>query len=271
MAKKKKQKSKAYRLSKTDKRIYKILTVLSPICSIILTVMGIYKLQQAAFEDTRLLAQKHPGLLISLFSGIAAGFVIAVLLHELKEKKQPIFKAPDLPSSVGASTAPIFSRRFWKALCSDRKKSAAGLCAIFLTAGLPLIALLSLNPKKCLYDDGSFSVYNILNENTEQYSVADVEEVIISTPLHRSHRRRHTVYRRRYEIKISMQNGKSFLLLYGDFQSMEGVYQTKNCFPADLITIEGEENIESVIQDMNLNQRECELLYQIFDLSPPSS
>jgi hypothetical protein len=63
-----------------------------------------------------------------------------------------------------------------------------------------------------------------------------------------------------------MQDGKSFLFSYGDFQSMEAVYQAKNCFSPDVVTVEGEENIESVIQDMNLDEHESELLYRIFEI-----
>lgn len=259
---KKKKKSPKCRLSKTDKNIYKILTVLPPIFSTILTVTTFKRLQKSVFENTHILAQKSPLLLVFLFSGIASGLIIAGIFHRLKGKKQPIFKKFE-----GSPNAPIFSRHFWKVLFSERKKSmTVGLCAFLLVIVLPLITFFSLNSKERLYDDGSISVYNILNENTEQYVTADVEEFRIDTRLYRERSRKHTKYSWRFEIKISMQDGKSFLFLYGDFPSMEAVYQAKNCFSPDVVTVEGEENIESVIQDMNLDEHESELLYRIFEI-----
>ena len=272
---KKKKKSQTPPLSKLDKTIYYILTAVSCIVALFFAPIAIANFKESVFENPRILAQNGSAMVIFIFATLFVGSAFALFFDWSRRKKQPILGKSDVNYiAYEKPLYPIFSKQFWKNIFRNKKKTSIFSCCIlffilfiFIT---PPVTAFTLTPRNRLYDDGSISIYNILNENTEQYSVEDVKEVNISTQLHRSRRRKHTEYRWRFEIKISMQNGKSFLFLYGDFQNMEGVYQTKTCFPTDVITIEGEENIESVIQDMNLDDQDAEWLYKIFEITTDS-
>ena len=272
MTKKKKQKPKTPSLSKLDKTIYYILIAISCAASIFLAPIVIANFEKSVFEDPHILAQNGSAMIIFIFATLFAGAGFALLFDWLRRKRQPIFGKSDVNYITYAKPLyPLFSKQFWENMFRSKKKASLfGCCILFFILFIfiiPPITKLTLTPRNRLYDDGSIEVRNCLNEITEQYSPSDVEEIKFYTQLYQERRRKHTKYSWRFEIKISMQDGKSFLFLYGDFQSMEAVYQAKNCFSPDVVTVEGEENIESVIQDMNLDEHESELLYRIFEIS----
>ena len=274
MAKKKKQKPQTPTLSKSDKTIYCILIAISCTTALFLAPVVMANFKESVFEDPHILAQNGSAMIIFIFATLFAGAGFALLFDWLRRKRQPIFGKSDVNYITYAKPLyPLFSKQFWKNMFRSKKKASLfGCCILFFILFIfiiPPITKLTLTPRNRLYDDGSIEVRNCLNEITEQYSPSDVEEIKFYTQLYRERRRKHTKYSWRFEIKISMQDGKSFLFLYGDFQSMEAVYQAKNCFSPDVVTVEGEENIESVIQDMNLDEHESELLYRIFEIPLP--
>ena len=275
MAKKKKQKPQTPTLSKSDKTIYCILIAISCTTALFLAPVVMANFKESVFEDPHILAQNGSAMIIFIFATLFAGAGFALLFDWLRRKRQPIFGKSDVNYITYAKPLyPLFSKQFWKNMFRSKKKASLfGCCILFFILFIfiiPPITKLTLTPRNRLYDDGSIEVRNCLNEITEQYSPSDVEEIKFYTQLYRSRRRRFDSYEWRIGIKISMCNGESFSFLRGDFQTMEDIYLAKNCFDPNIITVEGTENIEEVIQDMNLDNQDTEWLYKIFEITPSS-
>jgi len=273
MAKKKKQKPQTLSLSKLDKTIYYILIAISCAASIFLAPIVIANFKESVFEDPLILAQNGSAMVILLFATMFIGLGFAVFFDWLRRKRQPIFGKSDVNyTTYPKPLYPIFSKHFWRNIFRNKKKTSIfGLCILFFILFIfiiPPITTFTLTPKNLLYDDGSISVHNAQNEQKEQYNPSDVEEVRFYTQLYRSRRRRFSSYKWRFEMKISMRDGTSFFFLRGDFQTMEDIYLAKKCFDPNVITIEGKENIEEVIRDMNLDDQDAEWLYKIFEITP---
>lgn len=270
---KKKQKPKTPPLSKLDKTIYYILTAVSCIAGLFLAPIVIGNFRESVFEDPRILAQNGSAMVIFIFSTLFVSAGFALFFDWSRRKRQPIFGKPDVNYITYAKPLyPIFSKQFWKNIFRNKKKTSIfSLCILFFILFIfiiPPITAFTLTPSNRLYNDGSVAVYNCLNENKEQYSPSDVEEIKFGTQLYRERRRRSAFYKWRFEMKISMRDGTSFSFLRGDFQTIEDIYLAKNCFDPDAITIEGTENIEEVIRDMNLDEKDAEWLYKIFEITP---
>ena len=277
MAKKKKRRIQAPSLSALDKGIYFCLIVSSVVAGLFLYPAIIGHFRRSVFQDTHILAQGNPGIVILGFIGMFIGGGLALAFDWLRRKKQPIFGKANINYGPPQwkPIYPLLSKQFWNNLYSNKRR------LMFLLLCIPAfvfivvsVTLLVLPVRECLYDDGSISVYNCFNEKTEEYSKSDVIGIRIYT---------RTYYDRRgpddwgIEIKISMNDGEDFFFSYRDFQTMDenirgsitGMYQVKMSFDPSIITIDGKENVAYVALDMYLNQEEIELLYLLFDAGEP--
>ena len=278
MAKKKKRRIQAPSLSALDKTIYYCLITASVLTGLFMYPAMIGRFRQSVFEDIHILAQNTIGIVPLGFFGMFIGGGFALIFNWLRRKKQPIFGKINIKYGPPQwkPIYPMFSKQFWFALYSDKKRMVlGGLCALALAIAVVFVTILGLSPRECLYDDGSILSYNYFNEKKAEYSHSDVEEIRIYT---------RTYYDRRgaddwgIEMKLSMKDGEEFFFSYRDFQttddkvrgSITGMYQIKVCFDPSIITIDGKENISYVARDMNLNQQEIDLLNLLFEVTDPS-
>ena len=270
---KKKRRLQAPSLSALDRGIYYSLIACSLVAALFLYPVIIGRFRQSVFEDTHILAQNNPGMVILCVWGLFAGGGFGLGLDWLRRKKQPIFGKSNVRYGPPQwkPVYPLFSKRFWSNLASRKKLLATVIiCAVVFLLSVGASILLGLPPRECLYDDGSIRVYNCLNVCTDRYSSSDVEEISIFT---------RTYYNRGgpddwgIVIKMSMNDGEDFFFSYNDFQTLDdnirgcltGINQVKACFDSQIIMIDGEENLPYVVQDMNLNEHEIEQLYLLFD------
>lgn len=229
--------------------------------------------RRSVFQDTRILAQKNLFTVILGLLGCFLSLGLTWLLDWLRRKKQPIFGKSNITYGPPQwkPVYPLFSKQFWHMVLGKKKQLAAVLCITLLIVFVISVATsLGLPPRKCLLDDGSIQVYNCLDQNTATYHPSDVARVRIYT----------CVFSRRgfddwgTEIEITMHNDEQFHFSYRDFQrldndihgSITGMHQIKSCFDPGIVILEGTDNIDRVIRSMDLNQREINLLYSLFDM-----
>lgn len=277
MAKKKKRRIQAPSLSALDKGIYHCLIALSVVAGLFLYPAIIGNFRKSIFQDTHILAQGNPGVVILGFFGIFIGGGLALALDWLRRRKQPILGKSNIKYGPPKwkPVYPLLSKQFWNDLYSNKKHLMfLVLCMLVLIFVVVSVTSLVLPLRECLYDDGSISVYNSFNEKTEEYSKSDVIGIRIYT---RTYHDRRGPDNWGIEIKISMNDGEDFFFSYSDFQTMDenirgsiaGMYQIKMSFDPSIITIDGKENVAYVARDMHLNQQETELLYLLFDAGEP--
>jgi hypothetical protein len=278
MAKKKKRRIQAPSLSVLDKGIYYCLIAFSCVAGLFLYPAIIGNFRKSIFQDTHILAQGSPSVVILVLFGLFMGGGFALAFDWLRRKKQPIFGKCDVnyEPPQWKTIYPLLSKQFWFTLYSNKKRMVlGGLCVLAFIIAVVFVTMLGLTPRECLYDDGSISVYNCFNEKTAEYSHSDVEEIRIYT---RTYHDRRGSDDWGIEMKLSMKDGEEFIFPYRDFQttddkvrgSITGMYQIKTCFDPSIITIDGKENVAYVACDMYLNQQEVELLYMLFEAGEPT-
>ncbi len=278
MAKIKKRRIQAPSLSALDKGIYYCLIVCSIAAGLFLNPVIIGNFRRSIFQNIHILAQGNPSIVIPSLLGPFIGGGLALIFDWLRRKKQPIFGKSSIKYGPPQwkPVYPLLSKQFWKNLFSNKKHLlTVTLCILILVLLVIFATLLALYPRECLYDDGSITVYNCLNEKTSEYSRSDVTQLRIYT---RTYRNRRGPDDWGIEIKFLMNDGKDFFFSYNDFQTLDndirgsitGMYQIKSVFDPSIITIDGIDNIPEVIRDMDLNQKETELLYLLFGAGVPS-
>lgn len=277
MARKRKRRIQAPSLSAVDKAIYCCLIACSVIAGLFLYPAIVASFRRSVFQDKHILAQGNPSAVILGFFGLLMGGAFTLAFDWLRRKKQPIFGKASIQYGPPQwkPVYPIVSKQFWITLFSNKHHLRIGvLCVLVLVFAVVSATLLGLPPRECLYDDGSISVYNCFNQKKAEYHQSDVEKIRIYTRTYHDWRGPDDWG---IEIKISMEDGEDFFFPYSDFQttddkvrgSITGMYHIKTCFNPSMVILDGKENIEKVVRDMNLNQQEIELLYLIFDVGEP--
>ena len=278
MAKKKKRRIQAPSLSGLDKGIYYFLMGCCVFFSFLPLAPMLIHSQGLFFEDSHMIAQLHTGLGFSVFLNLFAGFSLAIILDWLRRKKQPIFGKSHITYGPPQwkNIYPLTHKQFWTNLWANKKRLAVGiLCSFVIVSLIVSAALFGSVPRQNLYDDGHIEVYNHSNTQTSSYTPSDVAQIRIYTRgYHNRHRRPDTWG---IEIEISMKDGEHFFFSYQNFLSwddeihgaLSGISQIKAIFDPSIIIIEGTQDLQRVIWDMDLNQEEALLLYQIFEAGEP--
>lgn len=274
MAKKKKRRIQIPSLSALDKGIYYVSIVVFLLSGAFFCpfIIGDYRKQLFQSGDALAISGFESWLVLL---GLVLGGGLALLMFCLLQKKQPIFGKNNITYGPPQwkSVYPLFSKQFWR-ITVKNKKRVITVCSVALLIVLivPILTLFCLQPRKCLHNDGSISVYNYLNENTATYKVSNVEKIRIYT----------RVFSRKgsddygIQLEFTMDNGERFWFAYNEFRagsddihgSITGARHVKSLFDPDAIIIEEHVDIQNVIDSMNLNQQEIELLYDLLEIKP---
>lgn len=274
MAKKKKRRIQTPSLSLFDKGIYYVSIVVFLLAGFFFypAVIGGYRRQ--LFQSDNILAISGFEALL-VFLGLALGGGLASLMFFLLQKKQPIFGKANFVYGPPQwkPVYPLFSKQFWHNAAKNQRQIITTISvALLIILIAPILTNLCLQPRKCLQDDGSISVYNCLNENVSSYSVSDVEVLRIYT---RTFSRK-GVDNYGFELEFTMSDGEHFWFAYNEFRagtdeihgSISGAIHIKSLLDSDKIILEEQVSIQNVINRMNLNQLEIELLYELFEIEP---
>ena len=274
MAKKKKRRIQAPSLSSLDKGIYCVLIVVFVILGIFLYPLLFNKFYDSVFLNKRILAINSPGMVLTIF-GLFLGGGLAGLMYWLMHKKQPVFGKGTITYGPPQwkPVYPLFSKQFWSFAFKDKKRMAVVLIATTLIVVILIsVTALGLQPRECLLDDGGILVYNCLGQNVATYNASDVVQVRIYTRMISSRGiRNHWGI----ELAITMRNGECFYFGTNDAWSytadipghIAGMNHIKSCFDPNIVRLEGQENLQKVINYRHLDQQQIDLLYELFDVS----
>jgi hypothetical protein len=274
MAKKKKRKIQAPSLSPLDKGIYCVLIAAFIILGIFLYPLLLNRFHDSVFLDKRILAISSPGTIMVIL-GLIMGSVLAGLMYWLMDNKQPIFGKHTI--SYGPPqwkpVYPLFSKQFWSIAFKDKKRMAVVLIATTLIVVILIsVTALGLQPRECLLDDGGILVYNCLGQNVATYNASDVVLVRIYTRMFasgRSHRDDWGI-----EMAIKMRNGECFYFGTNNAWSytadipghIAGMNHIKSCFDPNIVVLEGQDDLQKVIEYRHLDQQQIDLLHELFDI-----
>lgn len=152
----------------------------------------------------------------------------------------------------------------------NRKLGALLLLVLFALTCIPLP--FSIFGRETLHEDHSVSRYNAINREVAHYDAEDVQTVTFET---------YRYYRGRYsivppwsvKIVLTMSDGAKYTFHARDFSGndMQDVrfwllemLRIKDSFSAEQIVVDGVKNLGLVINDQSLNEKEAELLYELF-------
>ncbi len=140
-------------------------------------------------------------------------------------------------------------------------------CIVFLI--LASISPLSFFGRTALYADNSVEVINVFNKVTAVYTTDEFSHLTIEAAHHRGHKG--TDYYR-YEISISMYDGKDFLFTNRDFDyrldetkdiSLDKMLEIKNLFNANEITVKGTDLLDEIAVQLSLNKEQKNKLNEL--------
>jgi hypothetical protein len=274
MAKKKKRRIQAPSLSSLDKGIYCVLIVVFVILGIFLYPLLFNKFYDSVFLNKRILAINSPGMVLTIF-GLFLGGGLAGLVYWLMHKKQPIFGKGTITYGPPQwkPVYPLFSKQFWSFAFKDKKRMAVVLIATTLIVVILIsVTALGLQPRECLLDDGGILVYNCLGQNVATYNASDVVLVRIYTRMFasgRSHRDDWGI-----EMAIKMRNGECFYFGTNNAWSytadlpghIAGMNHIKSCYDPNIVVLEGQDDLQKVIEYRHLDQQQIDLLHELFDI-----
>lgn len=272
MAKKKKRRLQAPSLSSLDKGIYCVLIVVFIILGIFLYPLLFNRFHESVFMDKRILSISSPGTIMVIL-GLIMGSGLAGLMYWLMHKKQPIFGKGTITYGPPQwkPVYPLFSKQFWSIAFKDKKRLAVVLIATILVVVILIsVTTLGLQPRECLLDDGGILVYNCLGQNVATYNASDVVQVRLFT------RRYHSRGRDSWgiEMAIRMRSGECFYFGTYDAWSysadlpghIAGMNHIKSCYDPNIVVLEGQDDLQKVINYRHLDQQQIDLLYELFDI-----
>jgi len=252
MKKKKKRKKKVRRppLSWWNKALY-ALAVAVLVAGLFALLIGFFSLQNAiAFRDPSVIAYKpRASLLWCCPFWLYLMLTFAVILYTRYLDRIPLF-APRQEKGAGRVGLALWCAGFLLTLC---------------------LVPFSLCGRKCMTDAGSFATYNAFNREVGAgYRKDDVTEIGLYTYYDLGGR--YSPSRWSYRMEFDMNDGKGFSFYPYEFrgkgeEKLENLIRIRDSFSSAKITVEGEDRLDDVIEDMNMDDREAALLRELFGVT----
>ena len=275
---KKKRKIPKPPLSYRDKAIYFLVMALFIVLILFLLFGYLYIQKSIAYRDPSVVAYTEH--LSSLWGTIFLLYTIlsGIPVVEAYESKIPIFGNPKITygrEPWPKDFFPLLDPRRKTVYTSPAKKNIRrSLIKVWFAVFLLLLIFspLGLSGRDCLCRDNSIPRYNAVNQKIRSYSEENFSHLTLWAGFQYRH---HSSVRWRYGITIEMTDGKEIHFSDSDFNrsgannndiSLDKMTQIKSLFPVEDITIKGQENVDKVSDDIGLNDRQTQMLRDLFDL-----
>lgn len=267
-------------LSFLDKTIY-IMTALLTVLPLVFLI-GISELIHNYFIsqfDASMVAMVSRltiiwAILFLLFLAITAICLIVVPYS----KKKPIFGNKKISYGVYPWTSdcyPRFGKQGRKPVLTEKKKKSRRIKIILWSVTFVVLLAtvpFSLYGRKCLNENNTIAYYGVSNKVYSEYDTEDFSHLNIRTGWQRNHVRTITGYWY-YAIEIEMKDGESLYLEHADFrqdydheETLNKMLEIKKLFKSDEITIVRADDVEIIIDEFNLNEKETALIKDLFDV-----
>lgn len=275
--KEKKHKAPMPPLSTLDRFIYITLMVISFIACFILGVLLDVIKHLIAFSDKTVIA--YEGTIADL---LFLPFLIFILLFgfislsSCMYSKTPIFgkKGITYGPPMYKAKYPLFMRNKPEVYVKpSEKRWRKTKCILIL--GILVLTLIPLGfsfcGRKCLTDDVTIQQYNIVNVKKSEYNIDEIESTTLKAYYHIGGK-----YSRSYwEVSIEFAtNNKNFEFDYSNFkpfgdgahtETLDMLLDIKSKLNSKDIEYDGADNLEYVIEEKGLNEKESEMLYELFN------
>lgn len=276
--KRKKNKTQRPPLTLLDKSIYWIGFFLSFLFSLLLIYCFEDITNMIAFRDPAVVAfNSHLSFLFAAPVVLYFECSFAIIILIALDGRIPIFGNPKIQYGEvpwAKDCFPLFDSRRKKIYTRPSHKRFRRDMMILWSVGLILcsmIAPFAFFGRDCLTHDNSIISYSILNQKeSAQYTPEDYSHLNIYAKHVSGHR---TADYWEYGITVLMKNGKSFTFSNRDFDWREqnnqeiclnSMLDIKEFFEPDEITIEGKCDIAKVIDYIGLNDKQTQLLQELF-------
>ncbi len=281
MGKKNKKKKKKHinmpKLSLLDKCIYCLSCILL-LC--ILTFIGIVPIlifDTIAFADDAVVACHHWSVLWLLVPYIAWFTGTITLWSIWYTGKKPLFgirnyqygppRHPKIYPLFRKDNPPVWISESEK---NNRRRNALILLVILMLTFIPYSW--AFFGRDSLYYDGSISRHNIINIQSEKLSSREVQTVRFCVNSYRTGR--NSPRRWRVQVELIAQDGKEFQFGSHEFKNADdnniawltSMLALKRRFDSSVISFDGIENLEKVINDQHMTTEDAELLKQLFEV-----
>lgn len=257
--KKRKNRRKVSTLSKFENFAYIFLMIISLIIVIGLLFYGMMLNKELAFNDenTVLFADRWTLLLIlPLFL-----FVLIFIVGYLDEAK--------------SNGRHLFKKKQKKKLDKNEKKYRIISYSAITIVGVisVLFAIGGIFGRTCLLNNGHIQVYSIANNVKNEYSLGDYSKITIEYG--RESVGKHD-WRPACYFNIETDSGKEFDFCMNDSRflvsdidkNLQNMLSVKECYEKQGIdvSVDGEDKLEELIEYYEMNDREKEMLYELFEI-----
>lgn len=263
-------------LSRTDKVIYHVLMILSPVLGFGLLYLATRWQSAIAAEGGTVAAVTNPlgGMLLFLFAFFHAGIFL-----QLKQDKVHLFGRRDITYGPPQwrEAYPIFRKHPKVERKPDELWSLRWRWGAYLTAWAVVLAVffLTLCPRDAWNADGSVTVWGSFDQVKKEYTVEEIDQVCFETDFFRTGGRRSSRYEAGVQVYVTTADGEVFRFDYSDFNYLSGeaddglsaMVKLKDIFDPGIIEyrIDPENDLEDVISDRNYNEEMIELLHLLFN------
>ena len=271
------------RLSAVDKLIY-FACFLIWAAAVAVFFLSPYCLRHViAFSDDAVEASAETaGILWPLVSWFIFTFSTLALWAIPLGNRRPIFGIknyqygpPELPKIY-----PLFMKNkppVWKSEREKRlRKTKALILLVVIMIGLLLFPL-GLFSRESLCADGGIVLYNVFNSQTDRFTTEDVVGLEIAVDWHWNRARHNRWWNTRdWDIRMTfeMADGETYTFDQAHFRRdvpsenrywLEAMLEIKQRFDARIIRYDRTEDLHRVIDEHDLNPKERDLLFQLFD------
>lgn len=276
--KKKKHEAPMPPLSALDKFIYITLMAINFIVCIIFGILIDIIKHLIAFSDNTVIAYRTPfsDLLFIPFLLFIMLFGFISLLSCMYSKT-PIFgkKGITYGPPMYKAKYPIFMRNKPAVYVKPSEKQWRKTKCV-LISGVLIITLIPLAfsfcGRKCITSDVTLQRYNAVNIKRAEYTIDDIKSTTFRA--YYSLGTKNSTGHWEISIKLTTNNNKNFKFVYSDFkpfgegahiETLDMLLDIKSKLNSEDIEYDGIDNLEYVIEEKGLKEKESEMLYELFN------
>ena len=265
-------------LSFLDKLIYWMILFVLCAAYIVLLLGPLQLRHKIAFADEAVIAVEDNISTWWLAVPWLTFFLMTLILWVRPyEARKPIFGRRNFKYGPPAwpKVYPLFMKNKPHVFVSERKRKerkqiAAMLLVVLLVSFIPFPW--SLYGRDCLQSDGSIVQYNMFNSEVREFSSGEVESIKIET-FRYSTGKYVTTSHWGVRMVFVTDSGRKYTFDQREFRTntpgdyrywLSAMLRVKRRYDPGIIRYEDVEDLELVIEDKNLSEKEAEMLYQLF-------